>query len=340
MLGELVKLTPAMGQSERVTSALAAGVAADVHGSAFDAVKGRASRQPKKLKRRLRNAISRQLTNLMAAAAPWIYRAYFWLVWKTSRVDDEAEPIRRALDRHGRAVALLWHQEVISVGWGYADFSPHTLASTGNQGQIVTRVLEACGFTVFRGGSSKRRARRRNVLPIMIRHMRAQARIAYGITVDGSGGPALVFKPGGALIARSCRAPIFLARTWCKRRLELPTWDRTAVPLPFNRIVKRVIGPYWIDPDADAETFARFCRHIESELRELAHLSYRELQGWPTPDVEARLPAGWRPGWEDGTLGLKFGPHDLQDATWPAWAQRAGQPDRDLLRTRARRARG
>jgi len=325
------------GAEDRPTSSLAEGVGSHVHGSEFDAVKGREARRPRKLRRRIRLAISARFSALTARVAPYLYTAYFWLVWKTSRVDDQTAPLMRALDRHGRAVSLLWHQEVLTVGYGYRHLSPHTIASTGNQGQIVTRVLERCGFTVFRGGSSTRRARRRRVLPALIRHMREQPRVAYGITVDGSAGPALVLKRGGPLIARSCRAPVFLARTWYERRLTLPTWDRTTLPLPFNRIRMRIVGPYWIEPQADAREFGRFCDHLQEELLELCHLSYRELQGWPPPAIEARFPQGWRPGWEDGTIGLKLSPHDLQDETWPAWAQMAGQPDLDLERRTKRR---
>jgi lysophospholipid acyltransferase (LPLAT)-like uncharacterized protein len=324
---------------ERTSASLAKGVAATVHGSAFDAVKGREARQPKKLRRRVRKAISARATAFMAWLLPYVYWSYCWLVWRTSRFDDQADSIRRGLDRHGRAVALLWHQEVATVGYGYRGFSPHTLASTGNQGQIVTRILEFCGFHVFRGGSSQKRGRRRQVLTTMIRHMRRQERIAYGITVDGSKGPALVLKPGGPMIARACRAPVYLARTWyAGPRIEAATWDRTTLPLPFNRIRMRVIGPYWIEPDANAEQFARFCDHVQEELRELYHLSYREMQGWPPPEIQALFPPGWEPRWEDGTIGLKLGPHDLQDATWPEWAQMSGQPDRDLERRARRRA--
>ena len=200
---------------------------ANPQGSAYDAAnKRRASR---KLGRRIRAVFTWHLIGLCAFVAPLIYMAYCRFVWWTSTVEDELTgPLTEGVERHDRFVSLLWHQEVFTVAFAFKHLYGHTVASTGNFGRIITRMLEACNFTVFRGGSSSGRVRRKRVLVDMIRHMRETPRVPYGITVDGSKGPAFVLKHGGVVIARTCGAPMYAVRTWFSNCIQLPSWDRSA----------------------------------------------------------------------------------------------------------------
>lgn len=241
----------------------------------------------RKLRRRLRSLLVRPLFWLALHTLPALYVAYMRFVWATSRVSDhgllELNEIGR---RHNGAVALLWHEEVFSVAFAYPyiGLRGHTLASVSDLGHLIAKALERCGYVVFRGGSSSKRSRRRSeVLSDMIEHMRSQDRVIYGLTVDGSSGPAYRIKPGGVVIARACDKPIVLARTWYKRAIRLGTWDRTAIPLPFNVITTYMRGPYRVPKDAGApEVFDRFCRALEDDLIDLAAHSYAAM-GHPRP---------------------------------------------------------
>src|SRR5207244_3569112 len=126
-------------------------------------------------------------------------------------------------------IALLWHEEVFTVAWSYRQFHGHTLASVGDAGEAITRLLERCNFTVFRGGSARKAHSAKNrtdVIHEMIEHMKHTPRVFYGLTVDGSMGPRYRMKKGGVVIAHVCKRPLLLVKTWYKRCLRLPTWDR------------------------------------------------------------------------------------------------------------------
>lgn len=210
---------------------------------------------------------------------PPIYRAYMALVWHTSRVEDcGLARLHEIRAEHGGAVGLLWHEEVATVAYGYAwaGFAPHTLASLSHAGQVITALLERCGYVVFRGGSSRGRSRKRHYLVSdMIDHMNARSDVVYGLTVDGSHGPAYRMKPGGLLIARECGKPIVLVRTWTRRCVRLRSWDRLAIPLPFNHIRYAMRGPFFAAADAHtSEGFERLRRKLENELIALAAESY------------------------------------------------------------------
>ena len=120
---------------------------------------------PRRIKRAVRRGVERPLFWLALATVPRIYVAYMRLVFATSRVDRNGfERLEEISRKHDGAVALLWHEEVFTVAYAYSrrllDVQAHTLASVGRSGEIITRMLELCGYVVFRGGSSGRASRR------------------------------------------------------------------------------------------------------------------------------------------------------------------------------------
>lgn len=236
---------------------------------------------------RIRPIFSRRLSSFAAFIVPHIYMAYMRFVWSTSRVDStNFLDLKRIIAENNGAVGLLWHEEVMTVAYGYKylGFHPHTLASLGEAGEVITRMLNMCGFVVFRGGSTTGRSRRREgTLEEMIAHMQTTDNVIYGLTVDGSKGPPYRMKTGGIVIAQQCKKPIALARTWYKRCVRLPTWDRMALPLPFNVIHYYLRAPYWVPESANTEEgMEQFRLQLENDLIDLAAQSYDDL-GQPRP---------------------------------------------------------
>ena len=256
---------------------------------AGDARKRERGRIEELWRRKIRPSFSKPLSYLSTRLVPYVYLIYMRLVWATSRIEGRDEfTLADVAREHDGAVGLLWHEEVFTVAYGYArvGICSHTLASLGDSGDLIARMLELCGHVVFRGGSSTKRGRRKlTVLRDMIRHMQVTREVIYGITVDGSKGPRYRMKLGGIMIARKCGKPIVLVRTWYKRRIRLATWDRMAVPLPFNVIRYYMRGPYFVPADAttDAKLDA-FARRIEDELIDLAAQSYDDM-GQRRPDA-------------------------------------------------------
>jgi lysophospholipid acyltransferase (LPLAT)-like uncharacterized protein len=237
---------------------------------------------------KVRPIFSRRLAKLAAIVVPYLYVLYMRFVWATSRIDrGNFLALKEIAAQYNGAVCLLWHEEVITVAFGYAylGLRGHTLASVGESGELIARMLTHCGFVVFRGGSTTGSSRRRaGALQEMIAHMQTHDRVIYGLTVDGSKGPAYRMKTGGIVIARDCGKPIVLVRTWYKRCLRLPTWDRMAVPLPFNVIRYSLKGPYAVPASAHtASGLERFRLELENGLIDLAAESYDAMgQRHPT----------------------------------------------------------
>jgi lysophospholipid acyltransferase (LPLAT)-like uncharacterized protein len=247
------------------------------------------------MRKLLRGVVVPPLMAVAVAVVPRLYLLYMRLVYATSRVTpNDFARMKEIARAGGGVVGLLWHEEVFTVAFAYPwlGILPHTLASVGRSGEIITRMLELCGYVVFRGGSSRKSSRRRgDVLHEMIEHMRARRDVIYGITVDGSQGPAYRMKRGGVVIARECGRPVALVRTWYRRCVRLPSWDRTAIPLPWNEIVYYLAGPFRVPDDAATEEgLARFLLCLEDELIEMAARSYAELGQPRPPNLVKRSP--------------------------------------------------
>ena len=249
------------------------------------------------LQRRTKKALRRALMALGLFTVPYLYVAYMWLVYRTSRIETLGPDPGTARRMFGRGMFALWHQEVFFVAYAFGKARPDTLASKGDSGAIITRMLELSGYRVFRGGSSSGDQRRTaGVVDEIVEHMRRTPGVIYGITTDGSKGPVYRMKRGAVQIAVETGAPVVVYKTWCKRFLHLPTWDRTIVPLPFSRITYVFSGPYWPDTALpEAQRFDALYAEVERALCAVTAYARRRVEGLPLPqDWIDQFPASAR----------------------------------------------
>lgn len=246
--------------------------------------------------KRLRNRI---LKFIALYTIPYIYIAYIRFVWWTSKVVVKLENFEKYLAKD-KVVAVLWHQDVFCVAWAYREYKPLTMASVGDAGEIIAKILHLSGYTrVWRGGSSKGKKRHVKILDDFIADFRETQNSVAGITVDGSSGPAYHIKHGALVIAQECECPIFLFRIWSKRKILLPTWDRTMIPLPFSKIMVCAHGPYWVPKGISPEEFEKLRLHLENELLEITFGVCQDLDKKVPPACQALFPAGWQPQWTE-----------------------------------------
>ena len=237
--------------------------------------------------RRVKKAFKRVMVRLAVFTLPRIYLTYMWFVYKTSKVEEIGWRPSDMREQCGEGLWAIWHDEVFLVAYAFGKYHPHTLASRGDFGELVSRLLELCHFTTFRGGSSSSRKRRSSeILNDMIECMNSEDGVLYGITTDGSVGPAYRMKKGAVRIAMACQAPIGVQRTWCKRYVQLPTWDQTFVPLPFNHILHIYQGPFYPPKKEEgAKTMAEYAEEVERALCRLSGHARRQIEG--------KLPQKW-----------------------------------------------
>jgi lysophospholipid acyltransferase (LPLAT)-like uncharacterized protein len=223
---------------------------------------------------------------------------YFRFVWGTSKVIDGTNPILDDALKNAphKFVAVLWHQDVMFVAFAFRRFHGITMASVGDSGEVISKMLHLCNFTVFRGGSSKKERRRKQILPEFIEYLKSVNRAGVGITVDGSSGPAYRMKAGAIVMAMEAGMQVFTVRVWCKRKFFLPSWDRTTFPLPFNKILILAEGPYPLPPDMHkSEVFQEYHKYLETQLLNLAYKGFLQVDRRTDPELMRMFPEDWTP---------------------------------------------
>ncbi len=104
------------------------------------------------------------------------------------------------------------------------------LISASKDGALLARTLERFGVQPVRGSSSRRGAQALLELTSLL-----QKRYHVAITPDGPRGPRYVVQDGVIGLAQITGFPIVPVSNFAPRKLQMRSWDRFQVPLPFSR---------------------------------------------------------------------------------------------------------
>jgi lysophospholipid acyltransferase (LPLAT)-like uncharacterized protein len=145
---------------------------------------------------------------------------------------------------------LWWHR-----GQGIA-----ILVSEHGDGEVISRVALALGFSLVRGSTS--RGAERSLLELT-RVASSGADVA--VSPDGPRGPAHSFAPGALLTAYRASAPILMVAASASSAWRLKSWDRFMIPRPFARVTVAYGEPRIIRASTAREAAAR-APQIRDEL--------------------------------------------------------------------------
>lgn len=202
---------------------------------------------------------------------PAIYNSYMWMVYHTSKKTYIEVPKLWELTAQGENVlGAVWHQDAFISPFCHRGHDILTMVSRSNLGDVLTEIFRKCHFIPVRGGSSRGG---KEALADIIEYLKTHRGVLCGIAVDGSRGPARKAQIGMVLIAQATGAPIYPMRSWAKRKLFAPTWDRTLIPLPFNHLVFILGEPIHVPPDANRTDLENFRQELERRLNELVRRS-------------------------------------------------------------------
>lgn len=152
------------------------------------------------------------------------------------------------------AVVAFWHErlsmmpmlwEVVRRGSTLAQAPRvHVLVSRHRDGRLIGALVRRFALDVVHGSTSKGGAA----------GMRTLAALLAGgdhvaITPDGPRGPRRRAAPGVAQLAEISGAPVLPCAAQTTRRIELATWDRMVLPLPFGRGAIVCGEPILVPPD-------------------------------------------------------------------------------------------
>lgn len=186
------------------------------------------------------------------------------LLFATCRLTIQGAEHRRHCADNPPFVAVFWHFSLFYLFYHLRNFSGTVMVSASNDGDYLAETVRLAGLKAVRGSSNRQGMR---ALLKMINDIKAGNN--GGIVADGSQGPALKVQPGVIMLASKSGAPI-LPITWAASRyITFNSWDRTAVPLPFSRIIVRYGAPFAVPEHLDGAGLEHYRLQLENVMNEL-----------------------------------------------------------------------
>ncbi|MDR3507591.1 MAG: DUF374 domain-containing protein [Caulobacteraceae bacterium] len=182
----------------------------------------------------------------------WLLTGYFQLVTVTMRwrYENVGELKARLINTEG-TIACLWHSRlgIGIVGRGVLEKkSRQVLISLSPDGEFIAKAVDRLGIPSIRGSADKKG---KNVskggaaaLRESLVYLKRKGMIL--ITPDGPRGPAEVMRDGPVILSEVAQVPVIFAAFAAKPTLNLKSWDRTRIPLPFSQgclVVARADAP-------------------------------------------------------------------------------------------------
>lgn len=158
-------------------------------------------------------------------------------------------------------VIAFWHGVMLPV-WYYHRKVSHKVAvvSKSRDGQILSSILRKLKYTLVRGSSST------DGKVVLERATNLASSHRVLITPDGPRGPHKKMKIGAILIASRANVPFQHCKVKCKYAINLKSWDKFTVPLPFAKVHLHFSDPVMIENTDDREKTRQLMKQIETEM--------------------------------------------------------------------------
>jgi lysophospholipid acyltransferase (LPLAT)-like uncharacterized protein len=210
----------------------------------------------------------------------WYQRLGAWLVFVAVRAVS-ATLRYRWIDRSGYfdngtvgpAIYCTWHNRLalcLIEYYGYAKKHNQTpgmaaLVSASKDGGFLAAILECFRVQPVRGSSSRRG-------PQALLELTGWADRGYdlAITPDGPRGPRYVVQEGTIGLAQVTGLPIIPASYHLSWKIQVKSWDRFQIPLPFSRCEMFIGQPVRVPPEASDAEREVLRQQLERTLKEIS----------------------------------------------------------------------
>jgi lysophospholipid acyltransferase (LPLAT)-like uncharacterized protein len=210
-------------------------------------------------------------------APVWHQRLLAWLIWLV--VTAVSSTIRfRVNDPHGfmarkdvtQAIYCLWHNRLALCVNIYARFARKRFAAPGvaglvsasRDGALLSAIFGQFGVQPVRGSSSRRGAQ-------ALVEMNSWAERGYdlAITPDGPRGPRYQMAEGVMTLAQVTGIPLVTTSYHLNWKIELKSWDKFQIPLPFARCEIHVGKVFQVPRELTDAGREKLRQEVETEMR-------------------------------------------------------------------------
>ena len=205
--------------------------------------------------------------------AAWIIAATLRAICATIRFRLNDPSGSFTASRSGPVIYCFWHNRLalcVAVHRKYVrPHNPNTgiaaLVSASKDGAFLSAVLEAFKIQAVRGSSSRRG-------PQALLELTGWAENGFdlAITPDGPRGPRYVIQDGVMSLAQLTGLSIIPASYNLNRKIQVNSWDRFQIPMPFSRCDINIAKPICVPRDCTDAERKKLRQTLEEILRSLS----------------------------------------------------------------------
>lgn len=208
---------------------------------------------------------------------------YLRLVWHTNRLILDPPDLYEHVDPQMPIIAVFWHGQHFMMPFLKKNRPHHrvkVLISRHHDGDINAMAAERLGIGTIRGsGDHGGRHDRKGGVGAFFGMLDVLDQ-GYNVAITADVPKVSRIAGSGVIkLASYSGKPIHMVAIATSRRIELDNWDRSAVNLPFGRIVISWDGPVLVPPDADDETVERLRLEVQNRLNALTTRAYALADG-------------------------------------------------------------
>lgn len=210
------------------------------------------------------------LVDAVGVSGAWLVRRLMGSTRFHFRYADPAVNPEVARQSGQRYIYAFYHEVMLFPAYFWAWPEMQILISDHRDGELITRIIQRLGFGVVRGSTTRGGAR-------ALREMtRRVDRGHLCVTPDGPKGPRRHVHQGLAYLASRTGLPIVGAGMAFRRPWRAKSWDRFAVPRPFEAACCVVPRPVVVPPGAGREVVESCRLEVERRMR----LATLEAEAW------------------------------------------------------------
>jgi lysophospholipid acyltransferase (LPLAT)-like uncharacterized protein len=219
-----------------------------------------------------RIAASSAFQETVATVGAW----YLRLAWATSRVVIEPEGIYDTIDMP--AILAAWHGQHFMLPFVKRDEERHrakVLISRHRDGEINARAAARLGVPAIRGSGAHNGEFNRKGGAAAFTEMLEALDEGYNVALTADVPKvSRVAGMGVVKLAQHSGRPIYAVAVASSRRIELDSWDRSAVNLPFSRMGLVGGEPIYVARNADDAALEAARQKVQSELERVTARAY------------------------------------------------------------------
>ncbi|MEM9633908.1 MAG: lysophospholipid acyltransferase family protein [Pseudomonadota bacterium] len=220
---------------------------------------------------------------------PWVLSAvgtvlagYLKLVYFTNRFVIEPSGVHDEREKDLPVIVAMWHGQHFMVPFAKPKHWPaKVMISRSADGEVNAIAARKLGLGLIRasGGKNARQIKKRGGMRGFIEALKTlRDGESVAMTADVPKGPARKSGVGIVQLAKHSGRPILPVAVATSRSIELNSWDKASVNLPFGRGSIAVGDLIWVPGETEEDALEDYRQQVEEGLNTVTKQAY-ELVG-------------------------------------------------------------